>query len=135
MIYKYGSYGYIAHKDLARANIALASESYEMAGQYCQQCLEKIFKEYIQENSIGEDLSGVLKSHNLRKLANQASIESIKPYSAILAKISGYYYETRYPGVDYCELDQEDAVEAVQTTKEIVNIIDSLMKPKEDEQD
>ena len=60
---------------------------------HCQQCLEKCFKAFIEEQN-----QNTIKSHDLLRLSNIAGISYTEHETIILATINEVYIDARYPG-------------------------------------
>lgn len=109
--FKYGTYGSVAYRDLDMARICLSSGMHDGCCQHCQQAVEKILKHYINDKIFNPDTQEVLKTHNLVKLSSYSGIECIRSYRDKLSTLKNYYYETRYPGIDYNIPSKDEAIE------------------------
>ena len=117
-----------SYKDLALYDMRSVEASYEYGlwnkvGRESQQICEKYLKHYLQENHLLTEELG--KSHNLKKLLKVIPSYDRDVYKQ-LSVITGYYYETNYPGENYIELDKEMADEAIDIAKSLMKYIDSL---------
>ena len=116
------------YKDLALYDMRSVEANYAFklwnkVGQMCQQVCEKYMKHYLQtRHLLPETLE---RTHNLRRL-----MQSIPGYDKALYKdlslLSGYYFETNYPGDNFIELDAEMADEAIAIMNALVAYIDGL---------
>lgn len=126
MSYKYGSYGYIAHKDLRDAKLLYSVGSYDACAVHAEQAVEKLLKEVINTDlSITADPS-ILKTHKIRKLIKVLATKypELAKYSYLGARLSDVYFDTRYPGIDYEECDQQEAKELLSGAEEVFAIIE-----------
>jgi len=117
------SYKELALYDMKSAEASYEYELWNKVGRESQQICEKYLKQYLQENHLlTEELE---RSHNLKKL-----LRIIQDYDKDIYRqvsiITGYYYETNYPGENYIELDKEMADEAMEIAKSLIRYIDCL---------
>ena len=120
--FNYGSYGYIAVLDFNTAE-KFASIEPRVSVQYMQQAIEKILKHYLTLTYTGTSKEDVLHAHKLIFLASQSNLPALKPYRGTLALLSQYYFDGRYPGIDYMEPTLEDAEDLLKEVKQIFNIV------------
>lgn len=104
MEFDYGTYGYIAMKDLKAAEINV-----EMCPHISAQCshaaVEKMLKHLItvyKEDS--PERREMLKKHKPRVLVRYLNIDLLENFVAQLAEFDTFYYETRYPGEEYYDV-------------------------------
>ena len=121
-MFEFGSYGYIALKDLKTATTLYRAGDWNPCMLYCQQCIEKILKQYIQCNVSSVDRT-LLSSHKLLRLANATGISQLCIYRDKLSTITYGYFDGRYPGIDYTDYTEEEALSALQVARDIVDIV------------
>ncbi len=122
--YKYGTYGYIAKRDLENAVKCLKSEMPNLAIFSAQQAMEKLLKHYLSETYVGIDKTDIMRSHKLSLLANKTGISGLKQYRDCLNTISNYYFDGRYPGSDYEEVSAEEAAELVGIAQDLFVLVE-----------
>lgn len=127
MEFKYGTYGYIAKKDLARSKTAITLRDTNMCSFYCQQCLEKIGVQYVLL-SMGREQTTLTKfSHKLKTIYAKIDLDDIEGSAEALLAITDCYYDTRYPEA-YFTLGCLDAEKYLAVTEEIFNKVCSLIE-------
>lgn len=96
----------------------------------CQQIIEKLLKHIIQNYCLNKDYSEILRSHKLLTLYN--TILSNFPDFILdlpeLREIGDFYFDVRYPSVDYTEVTKEVAYNVVRNTSTIKNEVDKLIE-------
>lgn len=109
MTFDYGTYGYIAMKDLKAAEMNV-----EMCPHISAQCshaaVEKMLKHLIlvyKEDS--SERREMLKKHKPRVLIRYLNIDLLNSFTSQLAEFDTFYYETRYPGEEYYDVTVEQA--------------------------
>ena len=118
------SYKDLALYDMKSLKLCHKHELWNKVGRESQQVCEKYIKHYLQESHLlSEELA---KTHNLKKLI-RAIPEYDKDIYKQLCVLTGYYYETNYPGEDFIELDKTLADEALEITKALMAYIDGLV--------
>lgn len=117
--FSYGSYGYIATLDFNTAEKAISIEP-RVSVQYMQQAIEKILKHYLCSGTSNKE---ILHINNLVLLEIKSNLPDLKPYRGTLALLSQYYFDGRYPSLDYMEPTAEDAEELLQNVKQIFKIV------------
>ena len=120
--FNYGSYGYIAMLDFNTAEKFVSVEP-RVSVQYMQQAVEKILKHYLTLTYTGNSKEDVLHAHKLVFLGSQSNLPALKPYRGTLALLSQYYFDGRYPGIDYMEPTTEEAEELIEDVKQIFKIV------------
>lgn len=105
--FKPGSYGYIAQRNLRDA-LSNMETSPALCAELSQQAVEKLLKQYMQEVLHCRDI-GILHTHSIRRLLASAKIEGLTPYAAQLIALTEVYYNTRYPGEEYYEVNASEA--------------------------
>lgn len=88
----------------------------------CSQAAEKYLKALAERCLVG-DPDGVLimKTHNLRTLVNK--VKQYYPEIPLNSKdckwLGDFYFDARYPGDNFVEVNEEDALECLKITEEI----------------
>lgn len=122
-MFKVGSYGMIALRDLRCSGILLEAESYNDSVVYSQQAIEKILKHYIHAGYAGGVDAATLKSHKLLLLLRASGINELEPYRDVVSTITDCYFDARYPGIDYTEYTRADAIRYNTVATEIVDLV------------
>ena len=126
-MFKRGSYGAIALRDLGGAKLMLQNDRYNDAVLFAQQSLEKILKEYVQQNADAVKDVSVLHSHKLLRILQATGDEDLQVYRHVLSSITDCYYDSRYPGLDYTDYTLEEATHYCQVAEEVVSAIVSKL--------
>lgn len=122
-MFKTGSYGYIAEKNLISLEKNKVIEDYDTMIFLCEQCIEKLLKHYLTLTYIEEDRDSLMRSHKLYRLAMKSGISELKSYYQILTELGNLYFDSRYPGIDYEDVSKERALELYDATLAIYKII------------
>lgn len=102
----------IAENDLQYLESVLKTEStfYNQLAVQCQQVAEKFLKGYLDKISVDEDVSDLLRKHNMKKIASK--LNELKPDLKLdtigLAYLTDFYYDARYPGDDFYTVTKDD---------------------------
>jgi HEPN domain-containing protein len=116
------TYKKIAEEDFESAKKLIGFEMWNNAGQLLQQACEKQLKGWLEENN-KLDIS-LARTHNLRKL-----LREIGGYAEDFYKnatlVENYYFDTKYPGDDYLELNEQDIDTAVVFYKDLIKFLES----------
>ncbi len=123
--YKVGSYAYIAIKDFHTAEVLLNNGIYDAATVSMQQSIEKMCKAYIQNNKI--DIAELKGSHNLYRLLHVVDSVLAQKYKGDLFDLKDAYYDTRYPGIDYREIDCALASKLMTVTEDVMIAINKKL--------
>ncbi|MCL2225375.1 MAG: HEPN domain-containing protein [Defluviitaleaceae bacterium] len=103
----------IALRDLHSAKIMLDAGVYNNAVRFCQQYVEKLFKEKIHTAGSSDSDQFLLHTHRITKLAARcevlAGIKFSKDETILFGELTNYYFDTNYPGGDYVEVDKQTA--------------------------
>lgn len=116
-----------AEYDLQTAEVMHNTARYAYTAFMCQQAMEKIIKGlYLQEKMVEAP-----RSHNLAYLIGALSVEAPKPSIDLLAELSTYYLEGRYP--TYKEkiaqlINKEKSSFLLAKTKEVFQWLKSQIK-------
>lgn len=124
--YKFGSYGYIAMKNLKSAERNLEIDA-DVVVYNSQQAVEKILKEYIKATYFNADIESILHTHKLHLLVKKSGIDELSDFKSDIADLSNYYFDGRYPGIGYEEVTQEDALRLFNAAKQMVAIVEKKM--------
>jgi len=117
----------IAEEDFKGAKGLAAIEMWNLAGQHLQQACEKQLKGWLEENN-KLDIA-LAQTHNLRKLLRAIGGYEEDFYKTI-ALVENYYFDTRYPGDDYIELDKKDIEEAIEFYDDLVKFLSDKSEAK-----
>lgn len=115
----------IAEKDFSRVESLLKIDDYVAAGFYLQQSIEKFLKAFLL------DKGWKLKRFNdLEVLINEAIQydPEFEQYRAVCQLITTFYFTERYPFFLETELSENDVVEALNHTRELVDKIRIFFK-------
>jgi HEPN domain-containing protein len=117
----------IADEDFEGAKALVEFEMWNLAGQHLQQACEKQLKGWLEENN--KLNSTLAKTHNLRKLLREIG-EYEDDFYKTSALVENYYFDTKYPGEDYIELNQQDIDEAIEFYDDLINFLADKSKDK-----
>lgn len=127
MEFNYGSYGYIACRDLQKAK-AMVNTFPDGSVTYSQQAAEKILKHWINETIHSEEVESLLKSHKLVRLLSYTTTELLSRYRGDLSELTSYYFDSRYPGINYTEPSLEDATHFYQCVERLTDDVIALIE-------
>ena len=86
------------------------STFYNQMSVQCQQVAEKFLKGYVDRLFLNEDVSDLLRKHNMKKIA--AKLNQLDPDLNLdtigLAYLTDFYYDARYPGDDFYTVTKEE---------------------------
>lgn len=122
--FKYGSYGYIAQKDLNRAYKSLDMNESSLSALCAQQAVEKILKHYIIVKGLDKSDKDLLKSHNVRRLATACKLDSLELLINCLGDFDSVYHNTCYPSKLYYEVSVTEA-------QYLITLVESVFKAVE----
>ena len=121
----------------AKAGLQICNElgNYNSVAAGCAQAAEKMLKAIIEQGFTQDDFSDTddifkcLKSHNLRALYN-VIIKKFKltVSSRDLKWLGDFYYDARYPGDYFIEVNEQDAIEALDITERVKCDVDNIMQ-------
>ena len=110
----------IARGELRTADALLGAGEWNAASRYCEQYIEKLFKEYIVNNGLTENEMKLLTSHNLIRLSERVSELSglcfDRSGKRMFRLLQNYWFDTSYLGDRYTDLTEEDAKETLEWT-------------------
>lgn len=131
MEYERNTYGYIAKKDLASATASLDAKVVDPVCLYMQQALAKIMKHYLTLMYEGNDLGDLLRSHKLLRLANKTGLPELQEYRETLRFLGDYYFEGRYPNVDYEDADWDVAQKSYEEGRKAFEAVEAAIQARE----
>ena len=109
------SYAYIAKKDLQASIEMYRTGMYNHFARLCQQFVEKIFKDILENNSQNKEHIILLHSHKIHRLSQAISettgIVFSKSDNLYFRTLTDYYFDINYPNEDYLEIEEQEAVE------------------------
>lgn len=115
----------IAENDLQylKSLLEIKSTFYNQLAVQCQQVAEKFLKGYLDKISVDEDVSDLLRKHNMKKIASR--LNEIKPELDLdtigLAYLTDFYYDARYPGDDFYTVTKDDFEKCLSIMYDTVN--------------
>lgn len=102
----------IAENDLEYLESVMKTGStfYNQMAVQCQQVAEKYLKGYLDKILVDEDVSDLLRKHNMKKIAGMLNerMEDLKLDTVGLAYLTDFYYDARYPGDDFYTVSKEE---------------------------
>ena len=106
------SYIDIAQNDLdyLEAVLKTGNEFYNQLAVQCQQVAEKYLKGYLDRIAVGEDISDLLRKHNMKKIAAKLNecYPDLKLDTIGLAYLSDFYFDARFPWDDFYTVTKEE---------------------------
>lgn len=134
---KINSYLGLAQNDYYFAKAFLPAgdtvNNYNMIASLCAQSAEKYLKAVI-EKCFAEDESCMmlLHSHNLRSIYNKIVTRFDMTVTSKDCKWLGdFYFDARYPGDNFVEVNRQDAVECLRITEIISNDVSVILDQEE----
>lgn len=121
----------IAENDLQylESLLEIKSTFYNQLAVQCQQVAEKFLKGYLDKISVDEDVSDLLRKHNMKKIASR--LNEIKPELDLdtigLAYLTDFYYDARYPGDDFYTVTKDDFEKCLSIMYDTVNKLKAKM--------
>ncbi len=102
----------IAQNDLEYLESVLetGSKFYNQLAVQCQQVAEKFLKGYLDRLDVEEDISDLLRKHNMKKIASKLNglYPELKLDTIGLAYLTDFYFDARYPGEDFYSVTKEE---------------------------
>jgi len=135
-----GSYSYIdiGKEDLLAAKEMLNAGLYNHTARFCQQYVEKVFKECISKHCAAEVDLLLLHSHKLARLAAHCGelkeISFSRTEMAFFRELTDYYFDTNYPGENYFKVSKEEARIAYNETLQFQADYEEILCNKKSEQ-
>ena len=120
----------IAENDLQYLEAVLKTGNtfYNQLAVQCQQVAEKFLKGYLDRVLLEEDVSDLLRKHNMKKIA--AKLNEIKPELKLdtigLAYLTDFYFDARYPGDDFYTVSKEEFEKCLAIMYDTVNKLKSM---------
>lgn len=120
----------IAENDLQYLEAVLKTGNtfYNQLAVQCQQVAEKFLKGYLDRVLLEEDVSDLLRKHNMKKIA--AKLNEIKPELKLdtigLAYLTDFYFDARYPGDDFYTVSKEEFEKCLAIMYDTVNQLKSI---------
>ena len=102
----------IAENDLEYLESVLktGSKYYNQLSVQTQQVAEKYLKGYLDRLAVDENVSDLLRKHNMKKIASR--LNELDPQLGLdtvgLAYLTDFYYDARYPGDDFYTVTEEE---------------------------
>lgn len=115
----------IAENDLQYLETVLKTGNtfYNQLAVQCQQIAEKFLKGYLDRLLVDEDISDLLRKHNMKKIASK--LNEINPELKLdtigLAYLTDFYYDARYPGDDFYTVTKDDFEKCLSVMYDTVN--------------
>lgn len=120
----------IAENDLQYLEAVLKTGNtfYNQLAVQCQQVAEKFLKGYLDRVLLEENVSDLLRKHNMKKIA--AKLNEIKPELKLdtigLAYLTDFYFDARYPGDDFYTVSKEEFEKCLAIMYDTVNQLKSM---------
>lgn len=115
----------IAENDLQYLESVLAAGStfYNQLAVQCQQVAEKYLKGYLDKLLVDEDVTDLLRKHNMKKIASKlnAMKTGLELDTIGLAYLTDFYYDARYPGDDFYNVTKDDFDKCLSVMYDTVN--------------
>lgn len=115
----------IAENDLQylESVLAVGNTFYNQLAVQCQQVAEKYLKGYLDKFLVDEDVTDLLRKHNMKKIASKLNaVKSGLELDTIgLAYLTDFYYDARYPGDDFYNVTKEDFDKCLSVMYDTVN--------------
>lgn len=124
------SYIDIAQNDLEYLESVVESGStfYNQMAVQCQQVAEKYLKGYLDKLFVDEDVSDLLRKHNMKKIASM--LNEIRPDLKLdtigLAYLTDFYFDARNPGDDFYTVTKEEFEKCLSIMYDTVNKLMAL---------
>lgn len=106
------SYLDIARNDLEYLETVLetGNQFYNQLAVQCQQVAEKYLKGYLDKLLVNEDITDLLRKHNMKKMASK--LNEVYPDLQLdtigLAYLTDFYFDARYPGDDFYTVSKDE---------------------------
>lgn len=115
----------IAENDLQylESVLAMGSTFYNQLAVQCQQVAEKYLKGYLDKILVDEDVTDLLRKHNMKKIASRLNeVNGELGLDTIgLAYLTDFYYDARYPGDDFYNVTKDDFDKCLSIMYDTVN--------------
>ena len=124
------SYIDIAENDLQYLESVLKTGNtfYNQLAVQCQQVAEKFLKGYLDRTVLEEDVSDLLRKHNMKKIASKLNDMNpgLKLDTVGLAYLTDFYFDARYPGDDFYTVSKEEFEKCLSIMYDTVEKLKSL---------
>lgn len=124
------SYIDIAENDLQYLESVLKTGNtfYNQLAVQCQQVAEKFLKGYLDRTVLEEDMSDLLRKHNMKKIASKLNDMNpgLKLDTVGLAYLTDFYFDARYPGDDFYTVSKEEFEKCLSIMYDTVEKLKSL---------
>ncbi|MBM6750738.1 HEPN domain-containing protein [Mediterraneibacter glycyrrhizinilyticus] len=124
------SYLDIAENDLEYLESVLKTGSrfYNQLAVQCQQVAEKYLKGYLDRLLTDEDVSDLLRKHNMKRIASR--LNELYPDLGLdtigLAYLTDFYFDARYPGDDFSVVTEQEFQKCLSIMYDTVNKLKTL---------
>ena len=120
----------IAENDLQYLESVLKTGNtfYNQLAVQCQQVAEKFLKGYLDRTVLEEDVSDLLRKHNMKKIASKLKDMNpgLKLDTVGLAYLTDFYFDARYPGDDFYTVSKEEFEKCLSIMYDTVEKLKSL---------
>lgn len=120
----------IAENDLQYLEFVLKTGNtfYNQLAVQCQQVAEKFLKGYLDRTVLEEDVSDLLRKHNMKKIASKLNDMNpgLKLDTVGLAYLTDFYFDARYPGDDFYTVSKEEFEKCLSIMYDTVEKLKSL---------
>ena len=110
------------------------STFYNQLSVQCQQVAEKFLKGYLDNLLLEEDVSDLLRKHNMKKIA--VKLNDLYPELGLdtvgLAYLTDFYFDARYPGDDFYTVTKEEFDKCLSIMYDTVKKLKQLKLPQEE---
>lgn len=124
------SYLAIAQNDLEYLESVMASGStfYNQLAVQCQQVAEKYLKGYLDRLLVNEDVSDLLRKHNMKRIASLLNerYPGLDLDTIGLAYLTDFYFDARYPGDDFYSVSRADFEKCLSVMYDTVNKLKTI---------
>lgn len=124
------SYLDIAENDLEYLESVLKTgiRFYNQLAVQCQQVAEKYLKGYLDRLLTDEDVSDLLRKHNMKRIASR--LNELYPDLGLdtigLAYLTDFYFDARYPGDDFSVVTEQEFQKCLSIMYDTVNKLKTL---------
>lgn len=120
----------IAENDLQYLESVLKTGNtfYNQLAVQCQQVAEKFLKGYLDRTVLEEDVSDLLRKHNMKKIASKLNDMNpgLKLDTVGLAYLTDFYFDAHYPGDDFYTVSKEEFEKCLSIMYDTVEKLKSL---------
>ena len=120
----------IAENDLQYLESVLKTGNtfYNQLAVQCQQVAEKFLKGYLDRTVLEEDVSDLLRKHNMKKIASKLNDmhPGLKLDTVGLAYLTDFYFDARYPGDDFYTVSKKKNKKCLSIMYDTVEKLKSL---------